>query len=457
MAFVAAAALAGMVAANFRPTPLMGAAGTVTLFAVSFINIRWGIYILTFAMLLSPEISVSETGGASLDRGVTLRLDDFLLLIIGLSWFAKAAYFKDLGLFRRTPLNRPIFAYVAVCVIATSLGILAGRASPKTGYLFVLKYIQYFIVYFMVANNLETQEDSRRFLICLLVTCLLASLAGIAQIPGGGRVSAPFEGAPGEPNTFGGYLLFVGMVAGGVFMASGSFSARVWLGGLLAVMIPPFLYTQSRSSYLAFLPALLTLGLLGRKPVIALMLILVIMGVSPLFLPDVVKERIAFTFSQPEERGQIRVGDFRVDTSTSARLESWMSAIRDWARHPLLGYGVTGYKFLDAQFPRVLVETGLLGLSAFLYLIYAIFRLALKNLRAESTPWMRGMIQGFIAGLVGLLFHSIGTNTFIIVRIMEPFWLVAGMVAVLPETRRDVSGVSNVSSLQNRALYLKNQ
>jgi hypothetical protein len=40
--------------------------------------------------------------------------------------------------------------------------------------------------------------------------------------------------------------------------------------------------------------------------------------------------------------------------------------------------------------------------------------------------------MGFIAGTFGLLAHAIGSNTFIVIRIMEPFWLVAGIVVMLP-------------------------
>jgi hypothetical protein len=39
--------------------------------------------------------------------------------------------------------------------------------------------------------------------------------------------------------------------------------------------------------------------------------------------------------------------------------------------------------------------------------------------------------MGAVAGLVGLLVHAIGANTFIIVRIMEPFWFVVGLVVTL--------------------------
>ena len=142
------------------------------------------------------------------------------------------------------------------------------------------------------------------------------------------------------------------------------------------------------------------------------------------------------------------VGDMRLDTSTSARITSWRKAIKDWTRQPILGYGVTGYDLIDAQLPRVLVETGIMGLVAFFYLLYSVFRMAFTNLRKIETPLYRGIIIGFIAGFIGLLVHSLGANTFIIVRIMEPFWFFAGMVAVLPtiESRMVKPSVPQVGS-----------
>jgi hypothetical protein len=41
--------------------------------------------------------------------------------------------------------------------------------------------------------------------------------------------------------------------------------------------------------------------------------------------------------------------------------------------------------------------------------------------------------MGFMAGFIGLLVHAVGANTFIIVRIMEPFWFVLAMVVMIPE------------------------
>jgi len=433
IAFVAVTLLLGMMAAEYPPKMLILATIGLAVFTGAFLNSQLGLYILILSMLLSPEFIVGATPGAALGRGVTLRLDDFLLIVIGLSWLAKSAIHKELGLFLRTPLNRPIFIYLTVCLVSTAIGVMTGRASAKTGFFFVLKYFEYFLVYFMMVNHLETRAQLHRFLFCIFLTGFIVSLYGIFEIPGGGRVSAPFEGEVGEPNTFGGYLVFIGAVAAGLLDKIENAGIKKALVALLVVLIPPLLFTQSRSSYLAAVPVMLVLGYLSEKRMLILILMLIGLALSPFFLPSQVKDRILYTFTQPSERGQVEVGGVKLDTSTSARLVSWGEALRDWTRHPLLGYGVTGYAFIDAQFPRVLVETGILGLSAFIYLLVSLFKIASTNLKRLKTPAYKGLVIGFIAGYIGMLFHAVGANTFIIVRIMEPFWLVAGIIVVLPK------------------------
>ncbi len=383
-------------------------------------------------MLLSPEITLGETTGSSLGRGVTLRLEDILLIVIGLSWFARTAVVKDLGLFLKTPLNRPILFYMLACVLSTGFGVMTGRVELKTGALFVLKYFEYFIVFFMTVNHLRDAAQLKRFVFCLFLTAFIVALIGMFQIPGGERVSAPFEGHGGEPNSFGGYLLFIGMIAAGIAVKTRDIRMRQLLLFFILCLVPPFFFTQSRSSYLAFIPAGLFLAFLSERRFVIVGLVCVGLMLSPLFLPEIVKQRISFTFNQPEEPGQIMIGDVRLDTSTSARLQSWKEVLRDFTRHPILGHGVTGYPFVDAQFPRVLAETGLLGLAAFLTLLAAVFRLAWGRFREANDPFQRGLVMGFLAGYVGLIVHSVGVNTFIIVRIMEPFWFFVGVIAVLP-------------------------
>ncbi len=261
------------------------------IFVLSFVSTQIALYILIFSMLLSPEIIVGETEGASLGRGITLRVDDFLVAVIGFSWLARMAINKELGLFLKTPLNRPIAYYVLVCIASTLLGALFGRLDLKTGLLFVLKYFEYVVIYFMVANHFKDRKQLKTFVWAMLLTGLIVSVLSIVQIPEGGRISAPFEGKVGEPNTFGGYLVFMMSLAAGLALMEESLRKRLTAFALVILFSIPLLYTQSRSSYLAAIPAVLSfLWLSKRKQWIPPVLLLVGL-LLPFMAPKVTKDR----------------------------------------------------------------------------------------------------------------------------------------------------------------------
>jgi O-antigen ligase len=411
---------------------LIGAA--VALFVLAFIRTEFALYLMVFSMLLSPEITTSS-GGLAERRDVTLRTEDFVLIIIGFSWLAKTAVNKELGLVAKTPLNRPIIAYITVNLIATLLGYLMGSVKTAAGYLYVLKYIEYFIVYFMVVNNLRDRQHARRLLTAALVTAAVVSLIGITQIPSGERVSAPFEGETGEPNTLGGYLLFMMAIAGGIALEAPWLAVRARCAALVGLMAVPFAFTLSRASYLGILPAYFALMALTtrRRALIAILLIVVVC--SPLLLlvaPVSVMNRVLYTFQPEANQPTVRLGKIGLDPSTSARLLSFQQALSGWLERPILGFGVTGFGFMDAQYARVLVETGIVGLLCFVWLLWSVLKGARAVHLKTVDPFDRGLAMGFIAGTFGLLAHAIGSNTFIVIRIMEPFWLFAGIVLMLP-------------------------
>ena len=133
--------------------------GIVTII-VCFVWPPISLYILIFSMLLSPEFGERATQG----EGFTIRLDDLLLVLISFAWFAKSSLYKELGLFPKTPLNKAITAYILLCFFSTIMGGLYGKIN-LVGFMFVLKYFEYFIVYFMSINFVQTSKQVRCFII----------------------------------------------------------------------------------------------------------------------------------------------------------------------------------------------------------------------------------------------------------------------------------------------------
>lgn len=436
-------ALLALFVSHFTPGTALAVGIGVALFVVAFVHTEAALHIIILSMLLSPEILLSQpTGAGSMEasRWVTIRIEDLTLVIVAFSWLTRMAVYKQLGLVRRTPLNGPILLYAVSCIVSTGLGILFGTVRPVTGFFFVLKYLEYFVVYFLVVNHLTEERQLKRFLFTALLTVALVSLLALAQIPAGGRVTAPFEGEAGEPNTLGGYLVFMLAILLGLASESPGLLSRLGLLCLSGLAFIPLLYSLSRSSWLATLPMLLALLVAVRRRGLLVGLLSAALLVGPFLAPAEVIQRARYTFAQPVERGQVEVGGVRLDTSTSARLESWTLGLKGWTGAPLFGYGVTGFAFMDAQYVRVLVETGLTGLLVFLWLLTRLLQQAQGSLAVARPGWRRGLAAGYLAGLVGLMGHGIGANTFIIVRIMEPFWLFAGMLTMLPLLQQEEAG-----------------
>jgi O-antigen ligase len=207
-------------------------------------------------------------------------------------------------------------------------------------------------------------------------------------------------------------------------------------------MALPFAFTLSRAAYVGVVPAFLVMAWLTRQRKFMVGLLLLLIVCSPILAfvaPTPVTQRILYTFEPEKGQATVRLGHVALDPSTSARLISFRTAVEGFARRPIFGYGVTGFAFMDAQYARVLVETGLVGLAAFLALVWAVLKSGMSAFRSLREDEDRGLALGFVAGTVGLLIHAIGSNTFIIVRIMEPFWFFAGVIVMLPQLAREES------------------
>jgi len=408
-------------------TPAIAVAGII-ICLITLVRTDLGLIVLIFSMLLSPEFELAQLP----NRAVVVRVDDILLIVVFFTWLAKVAIRKEWGLLKHTPLNLPIALYVAACLLFTGKGIIVGEVSPIASSFYLLKYIEYFMLYFMFSNNIRSQKQMKIFIIAFLITGAIICAYTSTQIGSLSRTTAPFEGPGGEANTLAGYLLLLFGVTAGLFLYNRSPIRGVLLGVLACFIVPSFLFSLSRGGYIGFICMYLTLMILSRRKKLLLISILALATLfGPLILPARVINRVTSTFI-PGKEYEVFGGRLALDWSSAQRVEAWKRLFGRWQKRPIFGYGVTGVGLVDNQYARILGEVGAIGFLIFTWLMVTIFRNGLRIFRTIEDDYFKGLTLGFLAGFVGLLVQGLTGNVFIIVRIMGPFWFLAAVIMMLP-------------------------
>lgn len=417
---------------------LMGATAVLAVL-LAFFSAKTGLLLLVFSMLLSPEINLAALAGTS--RNVVVRYDDILLLILFFSWFAKTTVLKDKPLIFHSPVQRPILLYTAVCVLSTAFAVLGGKVRWEVSIFYVLKYIQYFLLYFMTFNLIESKEDVRRYLKAGAVVAALVTVYAVwyyFNAAAGARASTPFEAPLGnpeesEPASLGGYYIIVfGMLFG--MVSEMPFRYFLYAFASMAAMMPAFILTLSRASYIGLVVAGVASVFLSstRRLFLVGVAVLGIVAVSfTPFLGERAKRRVEITYAGNYATNVFKtpVGEIRLEESAAQRIRSWERSITYWLpKNIFIGNGVTGTGLVDAQLPLIIGETGVLGLALWLWMISVCFRVSWRLYRGSKHSFTRALALGYILALIGLLVQSIGVNTFIIVRIMEPFWFLTAII-----------------------------
>jgi hypothetical protein len=436
-----AAVLLGSMATAVSHTFVLVFAGSAVLAIFAFLSPKSSLIILLVSMLLSPEIGF---GAISATRSVVLRYDDIVLVIIFLSWFARTAIMKGKAFITQSPVQTPVLIYTSLCIVSTALGIMRGDVRFDKAFFYVLKYVEYFLLYFMAVNIADSKDEVKKYLKYAMVIAVIVTVYAYYYYYSSGdgaRASAPFEAPIGkpedsEPASLGGYYIMVFGILLGLLT---EYSGRVmtWVLAAVAFMFPAFLLTFSRASYIGFAALFAALLLFSerRKTMLGLFMAgLFCVGMFTPGLSGLVRERISMTYKGAYAVNPVQTGFGTVNLEESAwlRVSSLQNALFDrLPKHPLLGWGVTGAGFGDTQYTLLLGELGVAGFFVFFWMLYRVFTAAKKVYRHFQEKWIKAIALGVMVAIPGLLFQAVGVNTFIIVRIMEPFWFLTAMIMVL--------------------------
>lgn len=408
---------------------------SLIVFAVTIIRVEFGLYVLMVAMLLSPEIEAG-TVGTNEERGVNLRYDDILIGIIFLGVLVRQAFRGDFEFWRKNPINAGIVAYMSICVISSMRALHNNfPAWDESVALFVmLKMVEYYLVFTMVSLVITSAKAIQRQLIVFFAVSMVVCVYGLMSVNSMDRISAPFDVGGTEPNTLGGYLMIVMCVSGGLFITSPTLKWKLTFAGLALMAFMPLIMTLSRATYMSLFIAMLALGLFARKPMVIIAALLIVFT-AQFTMPQEVIDRVMYTF-QPHGVEVDIVGvekNLSIDSSTYERVYVWEKVRFNLSVFPWIGGGISWDTVLDSQYARVLIETGLLGFAAFCFLLYRVLKTTWESYRWNRYWVTKGLSLGMLIATIGLMVHSLGTISFLIVRIMEPFWMLMAFVVVARE------------------------
>lgn len=395
-------------------------------FFVSFFSMRVGLVIMTVAMLFSPEFKAGSIGF----RSVTLRMEDVLIPILILSWLAQRAMRRDRALLISTPLNIPIMLLLGLSVVSTLRGLLSDWVEALPAFFYIFKTSQYFVIFYLFASYVETERQVKFYLWFGILTAAMIGLYTLMQVPSvqifsQQRITAPFEGTP-EPATVGGYMVFLLLIIFSLFLYQTHPVPRLLLGALGIIIFIPFLFTLNRTSYAALFLGLVYIGFSAKEKRRPIIVMAVIFLLAQAFIPSV-RERIAFTWVDASNPGR----ELGVDFSFQERIYAFRKIWGPWKSSPFIGWGITSIDMVDSQYARTLHEIGIIGLGLWLWIFTRLMKISRWLFEANDDPTLKGMVLGYSAGVLGLLLHAFGAITFYIVRIMEPFWFVSGLIMAM--------------------------
>ena len=196
-------------------------------------------------------------------------------------------------------------------------------------------------------------------------------------------------------------------------------------------------YTYTRGAWLGFFVGVFFFCLVKSKKFLAFFLAILICIIF--LLPCGVKVKHVLT---------------RIDSMkkfhSSYRVLSGKEALRIIRDYPILGTGLNTYTIIGRKYKshkrggmyphnsylHMAAEVGILGLAAFLWLLWVIFARGWRLLRHFQCLAMTDdndyiLILGLMAGLIGFLVHAFFDTTLYAIRLASIFWIMCGVLVAI--------------------------
>jgi O-antigen ligase len=340
---------------------------------------------------------------------------------------------------------------LALITVICGLGLVRGSAFPS-GYTYdtiqssiqLFRALVTFTVYFIAFSMAEGEKDRRRMAGAIVIALLLESVATIilGRTGSGSRAVGSF----GQANDLGAFLSLHVPIAAALWFGVKKMWAKIGIAAAVLAGCVATVFTLSRASIVALG---LTLGVVAVRRSRALTMLLVSVALlSPFWAPQWLKDRVLGNPDAAEFQS-----DVELDHAAQLRVDTWRAIGQLITEHPVDGVGFAGLEYVLPEtgenmglevkdsshntYLRFLSEMGILGLLAFIVLLFKCFSLARAGVAAAGSEFDRNLAFGMGVATLALAVNCAFGDRFFNVLIIGNFWITCALVDDIIRERKE--------------------
>jgi len=413
----------GWLFVRFQPETALGLGIFLTLVMAFLVDAKLGVKILIFG---APLLALTQRS-TTLFPETPYSINLCGMLNIFIPFFTFLYLWLRRGTNKISKLNRPIVLFLSISLLTIlishdkwiTLREWFGLAMPIT-------------LYFLILAFFRTKEDLDKLKKILVYSVFIPLAFSLFQIFNGepdalglNRVYGTFA----HPNGFACYLVVLMPLVVYLYQGASNINRKTFHLVIFALMLLSLFCTYTRVAWVAFLVSMLIIGF-ARYKKFYLKLILVLL-ILLLFIPSF---------------NQIFTRRIQPDDSFYGRFSFNQFSLALFSQKPILGHGLGTYALLSTpvfgekrerygrtlgvgahnDYLRTLSETGIIGLFAFFFLFYSLFKTGRRiyrsgdyNLKSEALVLLAVLASILVYGLTDFGFAYGGIYLWTLIALVE--------------------------------------